>query len=96
MPFLDGTGPNGAGPRTGRGMGRCSGYTGNVPWGARGYGRGFGRGYGRGYGYGWRYAQAAPVDEEAELKSEATYLEERLAAIKARLAQLLGKKKTEE
>ena len=36
MPKLDGTGPRGQGPRTGRGMGNCSGI-------GRGWGRGFGR-----------------------------------------------------
>ena len=57
MPYGDGTGPNGFGPRTGRGMGFCNGY--NTPgylnptgYG-RGYGRGFGRGFGRGYGRGF-------------------------------------------
>lgn len=36
MPKLDGTGPIGQGPRTGRGMGNCSGV-------GQGWGRGFGR-----------------------------------------------------
>jgi len=50
MPFGDGTGPSGLGPRTGRGTGYCAGY--NVPgymnpqsrfggFGGRGRGRGF-------------------------------------------------------
>ena len=42
MPAQDGTGPNGQGPMTGRGLGPCGG----------GMRRGFGRGFGR--GYGWR------------------------------------------
>jgi len=42
MPFKDGTGPNGQGPRTGRGLGNCAGQ------GGAGRGRGFGRGQGRG------------------------------------------------
>jgi hypothetical protein len=51
MPAGDRTGPWGAGPRTGRGLGYCSGYA------APGYmspgpGMGFGRGYGRGFGLG--------------------------------------------
>ena len=61
MPGGDRTGPNREGPRTGRGMGYCSGS--DVPGYAvpRGYGygyrRGFRRGYrhGRGYGRGWRW-----------------------------------------
>lgn len=28
MPYLDGTGPRGMGPRTGRGFGNCSGFAG--------------------------------------------------------------------
>ena len=56
MPKGDGTGPNGAGRMTGRGMGYCSGN--NTPGysnpnGTPGYGRGYGNpngtpGYGRG------------------------------------------------
>lgn len=42
MPGFDGTGPNGQGPRTGRGMGNCDQ--------AQGQGRGFGRGRGMGQG----------------------------------------------
>lgn len=44
MPRRDGTGPNGMGSRTGRGLGMCTGV--NAP----GYGRGFDAGYGRGGG----------------------------------------------
>ncbi len=40
MPAFDGTGPQGAGPMTGRGMGPC--------------GRGRGMGRGMGFGFGWR------------------------------------------
>ena len=63
MPGGDRTGPEGYGPRSGRGFGYCSGYdspgyTKGVPRGGRGFGGGFGRGYGwgrgRGYGYRWR------------------------------------------
>jgi len=60
MPAGDRTGPAGAGPRTGRGLGYCSGYnspgyTKGVPRGGGGYGAGwgYGRGWGRGRGYGW-------------------------------------------
>ncbi len=63
MPRGDGSGPMGAGPMTGRGLGFCAGYP--VPgymngptggwWGARGwFGRGGGRG-GRGH-RNWYYA----------------------------------------
>lgn len=52
MPMGNGTGPNGMGPRTGRGAGYCNGF--NMP-GAynRGAGLGGGRGFGRGGGFGF-------------------------------------------
>jgi hypothetical protein len=51
MPFGDGTGPQGFGPRTGRGAGFCSGFgmTGPVNPATGGAGFGFGRGGGLGY-----------------------------------------------
>ena len=57
MPFGDGTGPQGAGPMTGRALGYCAGFpnpgfaAGRGGWGGRGYGRGAGFGGG---GRGWR------------------------------------------
>lgn len=47
MPGMDGTGPVGAGPMTGRGLGACTGR--GAGWG---YGLGRGRGFGRGFGPG--------------------------------------------
>jgi hypothetical protein len=70
MPGGDRTGPAGLGPRTGRALGYCAGYsspgyTRGGGWGrGRGFGRGFGRGYGRGWGWGYRdpyYAPYAPA-----------------------------------
>ena len=66
MPGLDGTGPEGQGSQTGRGMGRCGNNTPadtnnqNIGWfgrmmGRRGAGRGTGRGMGRGMGRRGRY-----------------------------------------
>ncbi len=51
MPAGDRTGPLGAGPRTGRAWGHCSGYA-HPGYMASGPGMGFGRGLGRGYGRG--------------------------------------------
>ena len=50
MPGFNGTGPNGAGPMTGRGMGSCAGN--NVDARGFGAGRGLGLGAGRGMGRG--------------------------------------------
>ncbi len=68
MPWGDGTGPWGWGPRTGRGAGFCSGYPvpGFMnrwvfpPFGGRwlalwGFGWRFARRFGRRYRYGWRW-----------------------------------------
>ncbi len=50
MPRGDGTGPLGQGPRTGRGMGFCAGYSAPGYMNA-GFGRRFRR-FGRGFGCG--------------------------------------------
>jgi len=47
MPAFDGTGPQGVGPMTGRGMGPCA-----MPAGRQGKGRGMGRRMGFGFGFG--------------------------------------------
>ena len=55
MPGFDGTGPQGMGPGTGRGMGKCGG----------GMKRGsFGRGYSMGMGW-----QQQPISKEDEIKA---------------------------
>ena len=95
MPRGDRTGPAGYGPRTGRGMGYCTG----VDWpDAAGFGRGFG---GR---RGWRHWARAtgmprwmrfggdvapmPVDEVSLLQTEAEQLQAQLDAVQKRLAEL--------
>ena len=86
MPNFDGTGPTGAGPRTGRGMGPCAGS-----WGAgygmrgRGYGRGMGAGcacpMGMGGFYSPRNQLAVLKDEEAMLANELETLREEIKAL---------------
>lgn len=49
MPNFDGTGPQGQGPKTGRGMGKCND---DKPANRAPAGRGQGRGAGRGRGQG--------------------------------------------
>ncbi len=58
MPYGDGTGPLGQGPRTGRAAGYCAGY--GMPGYANPVGAGFGfghgrGGWGRGGGFGFRH-----------------------------------------
>ena len=94
MPGGDRTGPAGAGPRTGRGLGDCSGY--EQPR----FGFGFGRGrggrrralgpLGRGFGFGrglWGQTPTA-ADEANYLKSQAEQLQQDLDAVQRRLSEL--------
>ena len=82
MPRGDGTGPDGMGPRTGRGLGYCNGYespgfTRGAPRGGAGFGRGLGRGSGREFGCGFRarrfrnepvYPQRITKEEEKKMQ----------------------------
>jgi hypothetical protein len=101
MPGGDRTGPMGAGPRTGRGMGYCSGY--NQPaFANQGAGFrdwfGFGRG---GAGRGWRHrffatgvpgwAAITPEQENADLQAQADWLKAQLDAIQKRIDEIASK-----
>lgn len=97
MPGGDRTGPAGAGPRTGRGWGNCSGSNWAGPASA---GPGFhgGFGFGRGSRRGWRnrffatgvpgWAAVTPEQETADLKAQADYLKAELDATQKRLEDL--------
>lgn len=79
MPRLDGTGPQGLGPMTGRGLGPCG-------WGMRcGYGpnRGWLRYTGRNY--------LTKGEEVKELEEEAKDLKTDLKAVRERLDELKSK-----
>ncbi|RKY02435.1 MAG: hypothetical protein DRP55_02870 [Spirochaetes bacterium] len=101
MPGLDGTGPLGLGPMTGRGLGYCATPSSSNryrwfgpygPWG------GWGLGWGRGwrwqagwwppYGGGWGYPPYTPEQELEMLKDEANFYEQELEAIRARIKEL--------
>lgn len=100
MPRGDGTGRNGGGPMTGRGMGYCAGF--DLPGYMNGRTRflGRGRGFGRGFGYGMDYRGGRFVGYDPDipmysrnvhtdaLELHAQRLEEELAAVKDRLAAL--------
>lgn len=101
MPGGDRTGPLGAGPKTGRGLGYCSGY--DLPGSANqtadlrnrfssGY-RGRGRGrrnrfYATGIP-GW--VQPTPEQETAHLEAQADSLKAQLEAIQKRIEELSQK-----
>ena len=85
MPYRDGTGPNGQGPMTGRGMGPCAGDA--RPMYGR-IGRGFGGRRGMGYGMGRGFVPpvyAAPTKEM--LQNEKAMLEAELKALEEKLAE---------
>lgn len=83
MPRFDGTGPEGKGPRTGRGLGRCDGAAAQGAPPRRGVGLGRGRGFGRGQGFAANPAGPANTKEELkqkleDLKAQQRELEQRL------------------
>lgn len=86
MPGGDGTGPNGLGPMTGRGLGPCGRRS--------GYGRGFGRGLGygrRSYGLGYANQNSLTLTKEEEkkiLEEELKELESEKTQIEKRLKEL--------
>lgn len=97
MPGLDGQGPLGQGPLTGRGLGPC----GRGMAFRRGARSGFVRGLGRGFGAGYGRYQSAPIapatpisyapakEQEMEaLKAEKELLERDLEDLKERIKEL--------
>ncbi|MEN8228970.1 MAG: DUF5320 domain-containing protein [Bacteroidota bacterium] len=99
MPRGDRTGPSSEGPRTGRGMGYCTGnehpgyMNSQSNWGG-GFGRRFrgGQGYGRGAGFGFRggYGSYNPgsisdVSEKTLIENEIRILKDQLSALEDRL-----------
>lgn len=103
MPRGDRTGPRGAGPMTGRGLGLCGGYDapgyvqgGGGPWYARGGGGPWGGGRGWRHWYhatglpGWMRLGYGPPTREQEreaLKDYAKRLEDELAQIRRRIEE---------
>ncbi len=93
MPFKDGTGPLGQGPRTGRGAGFCSGFA--VPGSMNRGGGLFGRGRGGGRGrrnwqgaFGWPCGPTSQYDELGALKAQAAFFERALDSIRKRIEGL--------
>ncbi|MDQ1283694.1 MAG: hypothetical protein QG620_42 [Patescibacteria group bacterium] len=82
MPRKNGTGPAGAGPMSGRGMGSCQ----------KGFGSGLemGRGYGRAMcGWFYRKYQAMPTEERKDLlKSEIEDLKQEMQMVEEELREL--------
>lgn len=77
MPNQDGTGPNGQGPRSGRGMGNCEGQGGGRQ--RRGFGRGGGTGRGSGLGLGGNAQNNSwPQTQLSDLKAAIERLTEKI------------------
>ena len=88
MPRLNGTGPQGAGPMTGRGMGRCNNANANAPMYGRALGFGRGRGQGRGFGFAGNYGanyytstETTPEQQKDMLNQDKAFLENELKRI---------------
>ena len=98
MPKGDKTGPNGVGPRTGRGLGFCTGHnqagyltdTARYGTGRRfGGGRGFGRGMGFGFRHGYRhFYEDDDISEKTLIENEINTLKDRLNSLEEKLKNL--------
>lgn len=90
MPRGDGTGPAGQGPRTGRGMGYCTGF--GIPgFMNSGFGRGFGRGAAFRAGFSQPMVQpsfATEADEKKILQENLEILKEEMKEMEKRLKEL--------
>lgn len=92
MPGLDGRGPRGMGPMTGRAQGHCA-LPASRPGYSTGYGRGrgcgFGLGRGLGRGMGWWRTSAQGTGREGALESnDRQVLQEEAAALEAELQRI--------
>ena len=98
MPAFNGTGPQGYGPKTGGGFGRCAQDASQTPYGV---GRGgFPRGGGQGFAFGgrggrcarshrrWERTSSDAQQEQEWLRQQAQSLQEQLRQIEARLTEL--------
>ncbi len=94
MPGLNGTGPQGAGSMTGRGMGYCNKSNENIPLFGRGRGLNSGRGRGMncrgGFGYGGYYGtpQMTPEQQKDVLEQQRSFLENQLKSIDKQIEKL--------
>ena len=99
MPRGDRTGPSGEGPKTGRGMGYCTGnkhpgfMTMHPDWSA-GFGRRFRGGYGFRGGFGFRHGYGnyypgnmAGISEKTLIENEIRILKDQLSVLEDRLSK---------
>jgi len=86
MPRRDGTGPNGAGSMTGRGLGNCTDV--NAVNYRAGFGSAYRRGFGRGFGRGFNANQNSTRTQKELLCEQKAMLQEQLEAIEKQLHNL--------
>lgn len=107
MPGLNGTGPLGEGPMTGRAQGRCAGNK-SIDDTILGFGHGLGRGMGRGRGIRQRAFMSghpggfyrngeifSPENEKEFLTREAELYRVRLKGIETRISEIDGRNSSE-
>ena len=85
MPALNGTGPQGAGPLTGRRMGNCVNEANSAN---AGYGRGFGRGFrnrGRGFGF-FNKQNPQNISDKNTIENEINLLKNQLSFLEKQLS----------
>jgi len=83
MPYRDGSGPTGQGPRSGRGAGNCAGTGSEGRFGGRGFGRrGAGRGFGNGLGLSADRERSWLENQIQSLRSALQNMSDRLDALK--------------
>jgi len=88
MPGMNGTGPQGTGPMTGRRMGRCASAAGVAPQYGRGMGKGFGHGRGMGIGRSYGVQELTPEQHKEMLAEQKAFLEKELAGINDQIEKL--------
>jgi len=94
MPGFNGTGPQGYGPMTGRGLGPCGGGK-SYGRGNRSFGRGFGfgrQGFSANAGYGASFSQPTKANQTANAKSYISDLKDELKQAEEYLKQLESSK----
>jgi hypothetical protein len=85
MPAFDGTGPQGFGPQTGRGMGPCGRGAGFRPRFGRGFGRAFGFFRGRNYN---EPAELSKSEQKKQLKEDLRAIEDEKKEIENEIKRL--------
>lgn len=88
MPRRDGTGPMGAGAKTGRGLGNCSETRISERGIRRGVGLGCRRGFGRCFGRSLSIDQSSPETKKDVLCEQKNILQEQLKVIDQQLEKL--------